>query len=269
VTPLDVMIAQGQGRRLGTVALLMAGGSGERMRSSGSVLPKPLVSILGMSLLERNVHALLRNGFGDIVVAVPAGTVGEMLADVVDRELRPLCATAGAEIGVLVESRPLGNIGGAALVGELADTVLVVFSDNLTSVDLGTVVLGHRERRCAMTLVAHHELSRLAFGRLTMSDGDVVTFEEKPEERTLISSGITVLGPDAIRLIPPNGPTGIVDLFNLVHGAGLGVAGHVHSAPWIDVNDTHSVHRAEDLVRSDPDAFAPWQPVHHEQGRGE
>jgi len=64
-----------------------------------------------------------------------------------------------------------------------------------------------------------------------------------------------------MRLIPPNVPTGMSDLFKLVRASGLEIAGYVHDALWIDVNDSDSVHRAEELIRCNPDSFAPWSPV--------
>ena len=55
------------------VALIMAGGRGERMRLSGVDLAKPLVPVLGTTLLERNLRALHRHGFEQVVVSVAAG----------------------------------------------------------------------------------------------------------------------------------------------------------------------------------------------------
>ena len=51
------------------VALVNAGGAGRRMGPGPS---KPLRQVLGLSLLERNVLPLLAEGFGRIVVVVPA-----------------------------------------------------------------------------------------------------------------------------------------------------------------------------------------------------
>ena len=49
------------------------------MRAGGAVVAKPLVPIRGVPLLEWNLAALLRAGFRDLVVAVPAHTpeIGE------------------------------------------------------------------------------------------------------------------------------------------------------------------------------------------------
>ena len=49
---------------------MVAGGAGERMRRSGSGVPKPLVPVRGVPLLEHNVSALLAAGVTDVHVAV-------------------------------------------------------------------------------------------------------------------------------------------------------------------------------------------------------
>ena len=57
---------------MSTLALVMAGGTGERMLASGSRVPKPLVPVLGVPLLERNLWALIRHGIRQIAVLVPS-----------------------------------------------------------------------------------------------------------------------------------------------------------------------------------------------------
>ena len=53
-------------------AMVMAGGEGERMRLSLGPVPKPLVPIRGVPLLERNLIALLSKGWRHIVVSAPS-----------------------------------------------------------------------------------------------------------------------------------------------------------------------------------------------------
>jgi NDP-sugar pyrophosphorylase family protein len=84
------------------VALIMAGGRGERMRLSGIDVPKPLVPVLGVPLLERNVRHLLQHGLDDIVVSVAADNA----------EVRAFVESLPVE--ALVEATPMGNIGCAA-----------------------------------------------------------------------------------------------------------------------------------------------------------
>jgi NDP-sugar pyrophosphorylase family protein len=230
------------------------------MRASGLPVPKPLAPVLGVTLLERNVCALLRDGFTDLTVAVEAGSEGNQIARFVDERIEPICRSASAKLRVFVEPMPLGNVGCAGLVARGEETVLLVFSDNLTTLDLADLADAHMFRDAAMTLAAHHQPHQLAYGQLTMAEGLVIAYEEKPQQLILISSGIAVLGPTARSLIPADRPTGLVTLFHLVRDAGLSVAGYVHDDPWIDVNDAQSVACAEDLITQHAQRFASWNP---------
>jgi len=220
-----------------TVALIMAGGSGERMRRSGVRLPKPLVPVLGTPLLQRNVDYARRYGLNDIVVSVSER----------DPAVQALCEQLG--VRTLLEDRPLGNIGCA---GELSGTVLVLYCDNLTSLDLGAVLTHHEQTGAALTLAAHEEQFRLPYGQLTLDGTDVLSYVEKPTIPVTVCSAVVVLAPAALAVIEP--PMGLVDLTNALLSAGAPVSAYVHQSPWVDVNDAASLARAEDLLRSRTEA---------------
>src|SRR5690349_8663320 len=118
-------------------ALVMAGGFGHRMHSSGQEMPKPLIPVLGVPLLERNIHALLRAAVRKIIVAVPA-RVPEVAAFVRER-LTVLVRGAEAQVDCFIENTPLGNIGCAGLFRDQTEDLLVVYADNLTTLDLRTI----------------------------------------------------------------------------------------------------------------------------------
>ncbi len=229
------------------VALIMAGGRGERMRLSGVDLAKPLVPVLGTTLLERNLRALHRHGFEQVVVSVAAG----------DEEVLALAARLPVE--VLVETEPLGNIGSAGRLGAGQDSgpVLVVYADNLTTIDLADIVRQHERDGAALTLAAHDEPFRLPYGRLSL-DGDRVTaYDEKPSVDVTVCSAVAVLGPAALALLAAtDGPMGLVDLSNALLRNGERVGAYRHAEPWVDVNDAAGVARAEALVRAHADKFA-------------
>jgi NDP-sugar pyrophosphorylase family protein len=234
------------------VALLMAGGRGERMRSSGVDVPKPLVLVRGVPLIERNLRYLLGHGFEDVAVAVAAGSsVGEYVKE----ELAPLASAAGARLRVLTEDLPLGNIGAAGMLRGEGD-VVTVYADNLTSLDLKQVLNHHVASGAALTLAAHDEPFPLPYGRLDIEDGRVVAYTEKPTLAITVSSAIVVLGPDAVELLPSDRPTGLVDLTGELVRRGLPVSAFRHSALWVDVNDAADVDRAEALLEQHAAEFA-------------
>jgi NDP-sugar pyrophosphorylase family protein len=232
----------------------MAGGGGERMRASGVELPKPLVPVAGVPLIEWNLRALLLHGLDQVVVAVPGGE--SAIGDYARERLAPVAAAAGAGLRVLTEATPLGNIGCAGMLRDEGD-VLVVFADNVTALDLRALLDHHLASGAAMTLASHDEPFQLPYGRIELAGGDqVVAYTEKPELAVTVSSGTAVLSPDATALVPTDAPTGMADLARELLEAGLPVRAFRHQAPWVDVNDAAAVPRAERLIEQHAAAFA-------------
>ena len=244
-----------------TTALVMAGGRSERMRRSHGPTIKPLVTVAGVPLLERNLHALLRAGIDDIHVVVPARSEPELM-DWVRTRGAMLVRAAGARLEIHEESVPRGNIGGCGDLHGKADPLLVVFADNLTTLDLRALLDEHDRGGSVLTLATHEEPFKMSFGEV-VAEGDWVTgYREKPEKKFLISSGISVLGAAALAILAEQGqqPVGLSDLFRLVFERGFPVRAFHHQAAWIDVNDGDAVARAERLVAGNRAGFDLWAP---------
>ncbi len=236
-----------------TVALLMAGGRGERMRASGIDVPKPLVPVLGIPLIERNLSQLLRHDVNDVVV-----TVSTSEPDVIGfatGRLTDMAEAAGARLRVQTETQPLGNIGGAGLLRDVADQVLVVYADNLTTLDLTSLLQRHMHLAPALTLASHTEPFRLPYGRLEIVDDRVVSYTEKPSMGIDVCSAAVVLGQPALKALPHDSPTGLAELTTELIARGEFVAAFRHEAAWVDVNDSSALISAERLVTSHPELF--------------
>lgn len=237
----------------------MAGGRGDRMSASGGPTAKTLVEVVGVPLLERNVHALLRAGVRDMVVSV-GPHVPEVIGFVTG-PLQRLAAATASRVTLLEEPAPRGNIGAVGLLGPHAGDVLVVYGDNLTAIDLRRVLETHRTGQSALTLTVHDEQFRLPYGRLTLSADQppqVLRYDEKPVVTMSVCSAVSVLSGQAVGLVRDDGPMGLVDLFVAVRSAGLPVIGFAHADPWVDVNDEAARARAVELVRAHPRAFECW-----------
>lgn len=242
-----------------TSALVMAGGTGSRMRDSGVDVPKPLVQIRGATLLERNLFSLLRSGCKDITVSVPSAAPA--IAAYVRARGAELAASRGATVSVHTETEPLGNAGAAGTLADRAEQVLLAFADNLTTLDLSAFAERHADSGVALSLAAHYSTSRLPYGELEVRDALVVGFNEKPERCTLICSGLAVLGPTALAALRPARFTRLVDLFTELQRRALPVGAFLHSAPWIDVNDRSAIETASAMVEARHSEFECWLPT--------
>ena len=84
--------------------VIMAGGRGTRIAELFPDIPKPLILVDGMPILEREIRSLAAQGFKDIIL-----TVGYLANKIIDYfgDGRRL----GVKIDYFVEETPLGNAG--------------------------------------------------------------------------------------------------------------------------------------------------------------
>jgi NDP-sugar pyrophosphorylase family protein len=230
-----------------TWGLVVAGGSGERMRRSGSDVAKPLVRVDGITLLERNVLALLRHGVVDVAIAVAAAH------DDVRAFAAGPCAEritgSGGRFQLIVEQRPLGSVGSARLVAPGEDTdVLVVNADNLTALDLGALLDDHRRSNATATLAVHTERFHMPFGEVTLAGDNVTAYTEKPTYDISIASAVTVLGRRAVDQIQDDEFLNLPHLAQRLLERGESIHAHRHDAPWVDVNDVPAAMRARESI---------------------
>ena len=112
-------------------AVILAGGKGRRLRPYTTVLPKPLMPLGDMPIIEVVLRQLAASGFDQVTVAV--GYLAELLM--------AYCGDGskfGLELRYSREEEPLGTAGPLALIDGLrhGDTFLVMNGDVLTSLDL-------------------------------------------------------------------------------------------------------------------------------------
>ena len=219
-------------------AVIMAGGEGSRLRPLTSNMPKPMLPIVDRPMMEHIVGLLRRNGITDVVATVQflSSVIRNYFADGSDH---------GISLSYATEEQPLGTAGSVLAAGELLEgTFIVISGDALTDIDLTTVVEYHRARGASATLVLKRVPDPLEFGIVMVKeDGSIERFLEKPTWGQVfsdtINTGIYVLEPHVLDLIPPDQPYDFSsELFPLMLDKGLPVFGFVTDAYWADVGTT-------------------------------
>ncbi|HSX21219.1 MAG TPA: sugar phosphate nucleotidyltransferase, partial [Gaiellaceae bacterium] len=128
-------------------ALLLAGGTAERLGEAAQGLPKPLVPVAGFPLAEYTVGRLVDAGVTRVIVACRAGQ---------EEAFVNALGGLGAEIDPVGEPEPLGRGGGlrfAASRRREEGTVLALNGDELLDVDFAALVEEHDRSGAAATIV--------------------------------------------------------------------------------------------------------------------
>src|ERR1039458_3362 len=238
-------------------ALIMAGGRSSRMRASLGRQHKALVKVLGGSMLERNILALLSHNAREIFLAV--GALERSVLAFARGRGQKVARAGGAELKLFVEKDPRGTIGAARAIKTASEDLLVVNVDNLTSLDLSALLEHHRSTRAILTVATHVQSFQIPFGQVSIKDGEIVDYKEKPSLPISLCSGTYVLTKAARLSIPSDKPASAPELVHILLRAKEKVSAFLHSSPWIDVNDSSSVEKAEELILGNFQVFELWR----------
>lgn len=226
--------------------LIQAGGKGTRLHPATADLPKPMLQVAGTPMVERLLRALVAAGADRITLII--GYRGE----VIRRHAEGLSGLT-ARIDFFAEREPLGNAGALGQVEVERPRALFLFGDLVTSLDFRELVVRHAAGTADVLLTSHRESHRLQLGELLVDGTRVVGYQEKPEKRFLICSGIGVFRREVLQVIPKDGtPVGISDLITLALRAGHSVAHWEHGAFWMDVNSPEALRLADERLRQAP-----------------
>lgn len=214
---------------------MLVGGEGTRLRPLTYTVPKQLLPIAGVTMLERVVGGLARHGVDDVVLSM--GYRPDAF-----REQFPDGRAAGVTLTYAVEPEPRDTAGAIRFAADAAgidDTFLVVNGDVLTDLDVGALIAFHRGRGGLATIALTPVEDPSAFGVVpTDAEGRVTAFIEKPPRdlapTNLINAGTYVLEPEVLALIPPGGRVSIErETFPILVGQGRLFA-MASDAYWLD-----------------------------------
>ena len=222
--------------------VILAGGSGTRLKSVTGDLPKPMVPIAGRPLLERLVLHLIGSGFTRISIAVGYG------ADVIKSHFGD-GSKFGCTVDYLEEEEPLGTAGPlrGLLDGEpLVEPVLVMNGDLVTSFSVDGIVAAHATSGADLTVAVADYAHEIPFGVLERSPGDdlVVAFSEKPTWTATINAGIYVFEPRLIESIPAGQASGMGEIIEECLARGSIVKAWPIRGEWHDVGQPSDYRRA-------------------------
>ncbi len=220
-------------------AVILAGGKGARLAPYTKILPKPLMPIDDMPILEVLLRQLKQAGIKDIVI-----TVGHLAA------LMRTYFLDGREFGLNItysyEDTPLGTAGPLALVPDLNETFFVMNGDVLTTLDFKKLLKFHKSQKAMATIAAHHRTVKIDLGVLQPAPNsyELTGYIEKPSYEYIVSMGIYLFTPETLRYIPKNQYLDFPDLVLKMIAAGEKVVHYPYNGYWKDLGRSDDYEQA-------------------------
>lgn len=218
-----------------TKAVILAGGTGTRLRPLTDNTPKPMLPLKGKPILEHVIDHLKENGITDLIITL--GYMGHQITDYFGDGSK-----FGVSIEYVKENQPLGTAGCLNLIRDkLTETFLLVGADNVTHLDLKKFINFHREK-CGLMTVALFEFNRkVEFGIYELGEGHRISqFKEKPTYTHTAGTMIFCIEPDIFNHIPKSCDT-VLNLTDHIIPELLKRGERVYGFPfsdfWVDIGN--------------------------------
>lgn len=183
--------------------VIMAGGKGTRISSVASDIPKPMIKISDMPVLEQEIYNLRDQGFNDIIITV--GHLGRIITDYFGdgTAISPVTGKPfGVHIEYFIEEKPLGNAGALFHIKDkLTEDFLLLNSDSVFDIDFNRFIEYHRTKGGLATLFTHPNSHPYDSGLLVTNENGAVTEwltkdDSRPEYyHNCVNAGLHVISP--------------------------------------------------------------------------
>jgi glucose-1-phosphate cytidylyltransferase len=196
---------------------ILAGGLGTRLREETEFRPKPMVEIGGRPILWHIMSSYARYGFKQFIVCL--GYKGDVIRDyflnykVYNSDFTVTLATGKTKIHSYHDENgwevTLAETGEATMTGGRlkrikryidSDLFMATYGDGVANVNMDALLACHRKSGRLATVTAVRPSAR--FGELSIEEGLVRSFEEKPQvQGSWINGGFLVMHRSALDLI--------------------------------------------------------------------
>lgn len=226
-----------------TKVIIMAGGKGTRLFPYTKILPKPLIPIGDIPILERILQQFISYGAENIFLVV------NYKKEMIKAYFSELYSVY--KIKYVDEDSPLGTAGGVRLIKESFDKpVIITNCDTIIDADYGDIMRHHIESGNDMTIVSSYKDTQIRYGVIHAKEGgQIESIEEKPHIAYFINTGMYVVNPEYLKLIPENEAYNMTDLSEKLICLGKKVGMYpIGEKSFLDMGEFEEMKRMEDII---------------------
>jgi len=219
-------------------AVIMAGGFGTRLRPLTLNIPKPMVPLGGIPVMEHLVYLLKKNGLTDITALL------YFQADMIKNHFKD-GSNFGVKMNYVMAQADYGTAGSVKNAQDfLGERFLIISGDVATDFDLAKSMKFHISNKAEATMVLSRVENPLAYGVvITNEKNRIVRFLEKPSWGQVfsdtINTGIYILEPKVLKMIPEKAEFDFSkDLFPVMLKKRKRLFGYIADGYWRDIGNT-------------------------------
>ena len=217
-------------KKINIPVVINAGGKGTRLDPFTKVLPKPLIPVGDLPIIEHIMQRYEMAGCNDfhIIVNYKKELMKSYFKEI-DREYK---------ISWTDETEPLGTGGGLSLLkNKLKDTFFFICCDSLILADYSDIVNFHKKHKNDITMICAKKKVAIPYGVVnTDEENGLVSIEEKPELSFLTNTAMYVVEPSVLKDMKKNEKVDFPDVIKIEKEKGKKIGVYtVEEDEWLDM----------------------------------
>ncbi len=228
-------------------AVILAGGEGKRLRPFTRILPKPLLPVGNIPIIEILLRQLAHAGIKEIIMAV--GYQADLIKLMVGSG-----SQYGLKIKYAIENKPLGTAGPLKKITRLDKDFLVLNGDLLTDISFRDFAKFHLKNGAPATVAINQRSVKIDFGVVEIEEDEIDDYHEKPVLKYDVSMGIYAFNRDIIKSIP-RGKFDFPDLVKKLIKNGENPIPYPYRGRWYDIGRPDDWEKADRVFSRNPEIF--------------
>ncbi|MDA1124519.1 MAG: nucleotidyltransferase family protein [Crenarchaeota archaeon] len=221
--------------------VILAGGLGTRLQPYTKSVPKSMLPLGGKPILEHEIEWVKKNGIKEIVLCVSylRNKIEDYFGD-------------GKKFGVKIEyaisNKPLATAGQLKTAEKfIKETFVCLYGDSIYNFNLRNMIKEHRKSKSNITMSLYDYKFNLKYGVInTKNNGQVTSWNEKPEFSAKINIGCYVMEPEVLQLIPKNKSYGMDSVIQKTLLKKKRVWSVISKKGFIDIGDKETYEKANE-----------------------
>lgn len=232
--------------KLQAPVVIMAGGLGTRLYPYTKVLPKPLIPIGEIPIVEHIINRFNQCGSNQFFLVVNhKKNMIKAYFNEIEKDY---------EVNYADEDAPLGTGGGLSLLkGKIDSTFVLTNCDIIIEEDYERIYNYHKKEKNLITMVCSLKNIKIPYGVIEISEaGEIEKMKEKPEFSFFTNTGMYIVEPQIIEELEDNMSVGFPDIIEKYkqNGEKIGVYPISENA-WLDMGQLDEMEKMRRRLERD------------------
>lgn len=225
-------------------AVIMAGGKGTRLYPYTKILPKPLIPIGDIPIVDRILNRFQNYGINEFYMTVNyrKNMIKSYLSERID----------DSKITYIEEEEPLGTAGSLRMLSnKIKIPFFITNCDILIRADYSDIYEYHMNTKNMLTIVSALKNIEIPYGVVqTKENGGVLALDEKPKLSYFVNTGMYIINPECVGWIPENTFYHMTDLINKILQKSCKIGMYpVSEESFLDMGEWEELQRMEQKLK--------------------